>query len=163
MAEITARTETFFRKNEMGRFVSQLQQKGEWLLGDLVDYGKDEARYLAPVGDRSRPSRPGHTPFKESIVEVDFSGGQERGWGTTSKHFWWYVRGTSPHKIIGKMVFFWSNAGTWYVWNKPGFRFDPRRGSTINHPGTKPHDNWLLASFRATAEIAPSYMKRRFS
>lgn len=170
MADIVCETQTFFRKNEMGRFVSRLQEKGENMLDDMVEDGQDEARRLAPRGSHSY--RSGHTHFKDSVREVNYSGGQERGWATTAKHFWWYVRGTKPHLIKGKLSFNWANTGDWFHWENyrygpygSGKRYenwDSGAGATVKHPGNGPHDNWMLASYRAIAARAPSYMRRAF-
>jgi hypothetical protein len=167
MATIHAEVETFMAKNSMGHWASGKAGEAKLALDDLVDAGKDAAVRLAPRGPAH--NRAGHVHFKDSIVDAGYSSGQERGWGTIAKHFWWYVRGTGAHPITGKMRFDWDGGN--FHWRDYRFgpygsgkayeNWDESSGATVRHPGTGPHPNWLKASFDAVAPLAPSFLKRR--
>lgn len=148
---ISARSKAVYTRTGFGQFARECDAAADRTAMRVAKEGAKVSRALAPVGEK-RDRRPGHTPLKRSIGSR-MIGKAKAEWYSTSKHALHVEFGTSPHQIVGKMNFEWTNAGTFFYWNNPRYLYwnwDPAMGAIVYHPGADAQP-FLLPAYEIVA------------
>jgi hypothetical protein len=118
-------------RNNMGRFISELEAAGGATVDDMLKEGAALSRALAPRG--KKPTRRGDIPIADSIFirKISRTAGV---WGSASKHALPQETGSKRHDIPG-------NPGLRFWWERKGRMFEPAKGkiTVVDHPGNPAH------------------------
>lgn len=134
-------------RNNLGRFISEIESGGEQAVRDAIEQGAALSRDLAPVG--VKPDK--RTVPLASSIETVMSSRTSGYWRSFARHALPIEFGARPHPLPGNVRFFWMEEGRWW---KPGT-------NTINHPGNQAQP-FLRPAYEAVMGRVMENVKRRY-
>jgi hypothetical protein len=163
IGKATMVTDAVMEQDSMGRFIKEIDRKGDNLMDILADKMEERATALAPV----RTGR-----LRRSMKGVVMPGGREARLLTDVPYAIVMEDGSRPHLIHGvKANFRWKNGSRRFIWNDPRFgpvdgmsadeidkvnssdhgyvNWSQQYGATVRHPGTKPR-KFMFKAWEAT-------------
>ena len=164
MGQATFTSSALMRRDDMGRFIAQIERGGERLMEDLADGFESRARRYAPV----RTGR-----LRRSIRALLLKGYREIVVVSDVPYATYMESGTRPHLIRGvKANFSFDNGSQFFRWKN--YRYGPigtdinryenwthSGGAIIRHPGTKPK-YFFRRAYRETMADARVSMRNAY-
>jgi HK97 gp10 family phage protein len=162
-ATATFNSNAVMRRDDLGRFISQIERGGERLMSDLANDFEDRARRYAPM----RTGR-----LRRSIKALIMNGYREVRVVSDVPYAEYMESGTRPHRISGvRANFRFKNGTQFFRWvnykygpygtNKFYENWSFPTGATVRHPGTKAH-YFFRRAYRETMADARVTMRKAY-
>lgn len=119
-------------RNDLGRFIREVEVAGETLASKLVERGASLSRAMAPVGHKHDRRT---IPLRDSIGHEMYSR-TAGSWFATARHAMAQEKGGRPHIITGDphLSFYWEAARRRWI-PADEFYHQPGLVDVVNHPG----------------------------